>query len=911
MRPAGGEKKKDKRRKRGTGGVSPDSRNVDRISPSERKEFERLARTPAQKKQRDTAELKRYGFVGASEREQARNEKERITETRRAGRLSPARKGQIRPQTPEERRALLAVALERSGVMADVERAPRFYDERSRSGQALRLLVGPPGEADTDEKIIGSIAAFPLFRPIRLLKAPIAAAGALRLGGGSSGARAAAEAAYKTPTIRTAVGRVVGRRGGEEAGTAAAARIGMAADPRLPPAEPQPLPEEAITPEQKVRESLGPARSRRAAQKKLYSEERGRRIGAAEEASEAAGGGIEGYRAATGQLGGELPKVKFEQLREGNLSQEDLDGLFRAVQDHPDLRPFEKRRAMRGLLDAFEDGKTPQASQIKLWQTVFGEDAVSPSTSSKVWKAAGSVVNIPRSLMSTLDLSGTLRQGLVVAVAHPKIVARNMKPQVKALVSERNYGAIMDEILARPNAARYESSRLPLTTLDDITTREEQFSSGLAETLTGGKRLSPVRASGRAYSGFLNKTRADAFDLLDDLARAQGHNVESAKFERDLARLVGSMTGRGPLPQSLAGAATFLNATFFSPRLMTSRIDLLFAPATYMRAHPFVRRQALKSMLRLYAAGAVILGLAAAAGGKVSLDPRNADFAKVRIGNTRIDIFGGFQQYVRLLAQITSGTIISSTTGERLTLGADFGDINRKDITERFAAGKFSPPVSFVYDFFKGTDYEGEPFSWKNATLRRMIPFIAQDVADLYRETGSVPAAVGGAGLIGIGVGTQTYGNRALEKAQERTAQALGKWKEPADKAWQTAHPGTALPVTVMRAKQTQLQVRALLDELEPSLKAREVSEGDRTPEQQNAIAKQELAAHFAVLFHTRPALEQHRGELMRFVRAADPAAVRGALTEVKGDLYEKVLRQFSEELSGIKAQERQKAFSR
>ena len=42
--------------------------------------------------------------------------------------------------------------------------------------------------------------------------------------------------------------------------------------------------------------------------------------------------------------------------------------------------------------------------------------------------------------------------------------------------------------------------------------REERFESSYAEWL-GGK-YNPVRASGRAYTGFLDKTRADVFDHL-------------------------------------------------------------------------------------------------------------------------------------------------------------------------------------------------------------------------------------------------------------------------------------------------------------------------------------------------------------------------------------------------------------
>src|SRR5207247_10231959 len=95
--------------------------------------------------------------------------------------------------------------------------------------------------------------------------------------------------------------------------------------------------------------------------------------------------------------------------------------------------------------------------------------------------------------------------------------------------------------------------------------REEAFPSEYAETLTGGKR-GPVRASGRAYTGFLNKMRADMFDKLLEKGRKKGWNVEDRKFQRGLASYVNSATGRGSLgPAEPWGPA--LNTFFFSPRL--------------------------------------------------------------------------------------------------------------------------------------------------------------------------------------------------------------------------------------------------------------------------------------------------------------------------------------------------------
>src|SRR6185369_6689148 len=125
-----------------------------------------------------------------------------------------------------------------------------------------------------------------------------------------------------------------------------------------------------------------------------------------------------------------------------------------------------------------------------------------------------------------------------------------------------------------------------------------------------------------------------------------------------------------------------------SPRLMASRVTML-NPAFYARLDPFVRKQALKSLFSFAAIATTVLGLAAAGGASVSHDPREADFGKIRTGNTRLDILGGFAPYITLAARLITGETKNSNTGEvkDLTEGK-FGQPTRADVVERFFASK-------------------------------------------------------------------------------------------------------------------------------------------------------------------------------------------------------------------------------
>jgi hypothetical protein len=144
----------------------------------------------------------------------------------------------------------------------------------------------------------------------------------------------------------------------------------------------------------------------------------------------------------------------------------------------------------------------------------------------------------------------------------------------------------------------------------------------------------------------------------------------------------------------------------------------------------------------------------------VGTNPLSADFAKIKTGNTRVDILGGFQQYVRLAAQIQQGKIVSSTTGKTLNLGHGYGKLAPWDIMLRFAYGKFSPPASLVHEYFARTTFAGQPFTWKQAVLSRIIPLVAQDALDLHRAGYSIPVTALGYGISATGIGIQTYGTK-------------------------------------------------------------------------------------------------------------------------------------------------------
>jgi hypothetical protein len=504
--------------------------------------------------------------------------------------------------------------------------------------------------------------------------------------------------------------------------------------------------------------SFGGAKKLRAEQEALWTAERGKRIAAAEEAMSSTPG-IEGAVAARSQLGGELPRIEFQALKD-KFGDKEVQDLFTYISNTDKLSGWKKVQTHEALTKVLR-GEVPAPFERAALYKAFGPEFVKAIEGQRTLLAQMSnagleIANIPRSLLASFDVSAPFRQGLVAGAAHPMLFAKNFEPMMKSLGSERVYHEIIEEIYSRPNYELMQRGKLSITELGGkMAGREEQFPSSYAEIITGGK-YSPVRASGRAYTGFLDKMRADMFDLLIEKAKAAGRNPEGDQhLLESIGTFINSATGRGDLGH-FQGAATYLNTIFFSPRLLWSRLNFL-NPIYYAKLDPFVRKEALKSMRNLVGTVGAFLFLAKMAGAHVNTDPRNADWAKIKIGNTRIDLLGGFQQPVRLFAQVASGKVISSATGDVLTVGPGFGQLNRRDIIQRFLEGKLAPTPSIINDWLKGTDFQGLPFDLKKELITKTIPLMVQDAFDLYRDRDSIPIAAAGYAVGSFGIGFQTY----------------------------------------------------------------------------------------------------------------------------------------------------------
>lgn len=468
-------------------------------------------------------------------------------------------------------------------------------------------------------------------------------------------------------------------------------------------------------------------------------------------------------------LSGDLPKGQFEPF-DTRLGEDDVADLFNRVSRSPTLDAYQKVNATFALENMLSGARVPQRSEIALLERVFGQDFAQVVLKNRpgVEKLKDNLVeaiNLPRQFISSIDMSAPLRQGLVLTVSKPKQSLPALKDMAKAFFSDKAFKAVEDDILTRPNAQEYRRVGLSLTSRNisaPLHEQEEAFIGRAAQKIpifgTG------IKASERAYVTYLNKLRADVYDdmatKLETLGVAKNKNM---KAYYDLAKYINNATGRGDLG-AIEPAAEVLNGIFFSPRYQASRVALL-NPIEYAKLDPAVRKEAMKNTLITAGAITSVLSLAALAGADVETDPRSSDFAKVKVGNTRMDVSGGFQPWIRFAVQLATGQRKSISTGEVSRLSKDeFPYETRLGLVGRFARSKLSPALATLFDSLAGENVVGEEVTLGKEAAENIVPLYLQDALAAIEELGPESAAFLVPGFFGAGVssyGTEEGGSKA------------------------------------------------------------------------------------------------------------------------------------------------------
>lgn len=336
---------------------------------------------------------------------------------------------------------------------------------------------------------------------------------------------------------------------------------------------------------------------------------------------------------------------------------------------------------------------------------------------------------ILRSLRTAFDFSAVLVQAGAPTLGHPLKALRTWIPNmIRAAKSEEFYQQLDAGIRLHPLFGQARRDGLEIAEIDGkMSKREEMFAANILQKLPGIAGAG-VRGSSRAYLAYINAVRMDSYASI---YRGKPGLVTEAEG-KEIAKFVNVFTGRGDLAtldEAFDKAKRITNlgqqrkSRFFSriadgsawvlwaPRLYLSRLQMLMSPLYYAKSSEgktaFIRKTVAKEMARWLAAEASVYMLVHLYKEmsdddeiEVETDPRSSDFGKYRVGETRIDPWGGLAQFAVLLSRMATGET-KTLSGEVVPIRgseARYGNTGY-DVATRFARGKFNPFASLVTDY--------------------------------------------------------------------------------------------------------------------------------------------------------------------------------------------------------------------
>ena len=501
--------------------------------------------------------------------------------------------------------------------------------------------------------------------------------------------------------------------------------------------------------------------------------------------------------------------------------QPELDEVSRRLNEVVESLGQFDRQSNQGLMSRLwndDQGAVPISDIGNMWNTAkekmgWGQGGEEPPRVKGEGNLLKEILNFPSSITTTGDLSAAGRQGLS-QVMTPEFWSA-FKQQFSGARSRERFDEIDADLRAKPifhrpvdpttkkvgkSIADIAGVKL-MEPPDKIGPKEEGVASKWVEQIPGFGRY--FAGSNRAYITFLNHLRANRLEKLLNNARdmsMEGLSTGKVKdtmfgqfgpsrsvtpeealnlnpykntvLAKEIGDFINTATGRGPLKMhllpynkaqlNLEGSAKALSYVLFSPRLLASRMRML-NPSTYVMATPFVRRQYLKALLSTAAAWGTVAGMSKLYGQatgsdvEVGTDMDSADFGKIRIGDTRIDPGGGFQQFLVAAHRLWSGGYTSSSTEKWHRFGEGYQAQTQESNMQRFFVNKLNPTTKFAYDLLSASQYN--PFHVGDRTAQMFIPLLVQDLNELRKEAPELGlgTALGVGGAAALGMGTQTY----------------------------------------------------------------------------------------------------------------------------------------------------------
>jgi hypothetical protein len=441
--------------------------------------------------------------------------------------------------------------------------------------------------------------------------------------------------------------------------------------------------------------------------------------------------GKEAIHRSSGQLKGALADYegRYQPLSE-ILEPWTIEAAENDIADTDRLTPFDKISLTNyegtGAWDKMLRGAAMTPGDVKLirkWQPILAKEAQKRvPLSSRVWDGL-------EWLLGTLKFGAAFdiqirRQARWLRGSHPVLFTKAVGRDVAAYLSKEYADRMAKETEASPyhstqagfGAQRHGLKFLPRQPKSSEQ-RPEQFFSALPEKVpwlgkylgkayekTGGKVGKAYAASMRGFVDSFNWLQQKMWDM--QIEEWKAHNTEiTLEMLHDLADFQNTMLGMSK-PKTNFGKAVnrVMRPVMWSPSLTWSRIRT----PSLMLSNSTMRGEVAKALSTYIGTGLMYLAAASLIAkwwdkeDPVDWDIDSTDFGKIKIGNTRWDVYGDGGPYIRALLQAWAGT--KKNQAGRVVTKEGF---DRLDPFKQLLRNKRAPAMDLFAKVWSGRNYYG------------------------------------------------------------------------------------------------------------------------------------------------------------------------------------------------------------
>ncbi|MFA5158146.1 MAG: hypothetical protein WC451_03120 [Patescibacteria group bacterium] len=391
----------------------------------------------------------------------------------------------------------------------------------------------------------------------------------------------------------------------------------------------------------------------------------------------------------------EPPKLETQQWEK--ISEEiDRSGKFQT---------YEKIRAQNAVENKLRNGQPLQDNEIELLSRIFGPEFVKAARrvqpwQAKAWRNFEEVMNFWK-IGASFDIQ-MRRQARWLRGRHPVMYAKAVGKNVAGYFSTKAADKIRFEYSGDPLHKQAKADGVvflePPGRLSDavpVGQRIEFFRTALPSKIKGVGRL--YKASQRGFVESFNWMQQKLYNYKIDQWHNSGRQI-SPEMRADLADFNNTLLGFSqPKTDFGAKARRTLSVAMWSPTLTWSRIRT----PSMIFSNKAMRTEVATTMASYIGTGLMMMYAAKRFGGfEVEFNPQSTDFGKVKIKNTRFDVFGDGGPYIRALVQFVSGQKKTST-GKII-------DYPRGKTLTNFLRNKRSAFIDFTFRMITGESYAGQ-----------------------------------------------------------------------------------------------------------------------------------------------------------------------------------------------------------